>query len=145
MKIFVLINEQDTDAINQSTVDLFLDKEAARAEMHKQFEEAFQVWGLDIDHLCDEQECECGQDAAVIRDDIDSINWRIEEKELDVQVAIRVHGGLVQAVYANADMSPDVYDLDVSDYPDEDELESAQKREEGLNDLVKSPGWRSVW
>ena len=43
MKVFVLINEQDTDASNQSTVQLFLDKEAAQAEMRKQFTK---FWGL---------------------------------------------------------------------------------------------------
>lgn len=145
MKVFVLINEQNTDASNQSTVDLFLDKEAARAEMRKQFEEALPAWNLDLDNLRDEQECECGEDTAVIRDDPDSTNWRIEEKELDVQVAIRVHGGLVQAIYANADVYPDVYDLDVSNYPDEGEEDEAAQKEAELDELVKSPGWRSVW
>lgn len=145
MKVFVLINEQDTDASNQSTVDLFLDKDAARTEMRKQFEDALPAWNLNPDNLCDEQECECGEDTAVIRDDPDSTNWRIEEKELDVQVAIRVHGGLVQEVSANADVGVDVYDLDIFDFPDEGEVEEVEERKEELDKLVKSPGWRSVW
>lgn len=130
MKVFVLINEQDTDASNQSTVQLFLDKEAARAEMRKQFKAELPSW--------DDQECECGEDTAVIRNDPDSTNWRIEEKELDVQVAVRVAGGLVQ-------VGVDVYDLDVSDFPDEGEQEAADQKEAELDELVKSPGWRAVW
>ena len=67
MKVFVLINEQDTDASNQSTVQLFLDKEAARAEMRKQFKAELPSWNVDAENLTDDQECECGEDTAVIR------------------------------------------------------------------------------
>ena len=136
MKVFVLINEQDTDASNQSTVQLFLDKEAARAEMRKQFKAELPSWNVDAENLTDDQECECGEDTAVIRNDPDSTNWRIEEKELDVQVAVRVAGGLVQEVHSNAD---------VSDFPDEGEQEAVDQKEAELEELVKSPGWRAVW
>ena len=95
MKVFVLINEQDTDASNQSTVQLFLNKEAAQAEMRKQFKAELPSWNVDAENLTDDQECECGEDTAVIRNDPDSTNWRIEEQELDVQVAVRVAGALV--------------------------------------------------
>lgn len=145
MKVFVLINEQDTDASNQSTVQLFLDKEAARAEMRKQFKAELPSWNVDAENLTDDQECECGEDTAVIRNDPDSTNWRIEEKELDVQVAVRVAGGLVQEVHSNADVGVDVYDLDVSDFPDKGEQEAADQKEAELDELVKSPGWRVVW
>lgn len=145
MKVFVLINEQDTDASNQSTVQLFLDKEAARAEMRKQFKTELPFWNVDAENLTDDQECECGEDTAVIRNDPDSTNWRIEEKELDVQVAVRVAGGLVQEVHSNADVGVDVYDLDVSDFPDEGEQEAVDQKEAELGELVKSPGWRAVW
>lgn len=145
MKVFVLINEQDTDACNQSTVDLFLDKEVARAEMRRQFEEELPAWGLDLDNLRDEQECECGKDSAVIRNDPDSTSWRIEEKELDVQVAICVKGGLVESVYSNAGIDADVYDLDVSDYPDEGEQDEADLREAEMNERISAPGWSAIW
>lgn len=102
-------------------------------------------WNVDAENLTDDQECECGEDTAVIRNDPDSTNWRIEEKELDVQVAVRVAGGLVQEVYSNADVGVDVYDLDVSDFPDEGEQEAADQKEAELDELVKSPGWRAVW
>lgn len=145
MKVFVLINEQDTDASNQSTVQLFLNKEAAQAEMRKQFKAELPSWNVDAENLTDDQECECGEDAAVIRNDPDSTNWRIEEQELDVQVAVRVKGGLVQSAYSNADVDVDVYDLDTSDWSDEEEQWEADQKEAELDELVKSPGWRAVW
>ena len=86
MKVFVLINEQDTDASNQSTVQLFLNKEAAQAEMRKQFKAELPFWNVDAENLTDDQECECGEDASVIRNGPDSTNWRIEEQELDVHI-----------------------------------------------------------
>lgn len=145
MKVFVLINEQDTDASNQSTVQLFLNKEAAQAEMRKQFKAELPSWNVDAENLTDDQECECGEDTAVIRNDPDSTNWRIEEQELDVQVAVRVKGGLVQSAYSNADVGVDVYDLDTSDWSDEEEQWEADQKEAELDELVKSPDWRTVW
>ena len=50
-----------------------------------------------------------------------------------------------EEVYANANMDVDVYDLDVSDFPDEGEQEAADQKEAELDELVKSPGWRAVW
>lgn len=66
-------------------------------------------------------------------------------KEAAPKVAVEVKGGLVQNVYANADVSVEVYDLDVSDFPDEGEQKEADDKEAELEDLVKSPGWRNVW
>ena len=84
MIIFVLINEQDTDASNQTAVSLFLNKDAARAEMRKRYKEALPDWHIDTDNMTDYQECECGEESAVIRSDPNSTNWRIEEHELDI-------------------------------------------------------------
>ena len=66
-------------------------------------------------------------------------------KEVVPKVAVRVKGGLVQSVYANTDMNVEVYDLDVSNFPDEGEEDEADKREAELEKLVVSPGWRDVW
>lgn len=40
---------------------------------------------------------------------------------------------------------PDVYDLDVSDYPDAGEQVEADDKEAELNKRIVQPGWRSVW
>ena len=64
---------------------------------------------------------------------------------MDVQMAVEVKGGLVQNIYANADVYADVYDLDVSSFPDDGEEDEADRKEAELNELVNSPGWRNVW
>ena len=42
-------------------------------------------------------------------------------------------------------MSPDVYDFDVSDFPDEGEQEAADAKEKELEQLTERHGWRVVW
>ena len=49
------------------------------------------------------------------------------------------------SIYANADVSPDVYDLDVSAYPDEGEQEAADAKANELKTRVNQHSWRSVW
>jgi len=101
--------------------------------------------GDDESILTEEHDAYCNDEKAVIRDDPDIVTWRIEESSLDVELAIRVKGGLVQAVYANADIYPEVYDLDVSDFPDDGEAEEAADREAELVRVFTQPGWRVVW
>lgn len=145
MKIYLMIHEQDTDAAWGCYVKPFTDKQAAMDAMRSDWQETSKCWEYDSKEHNDEDECECNNDTAVIRDGDDVENWRIEEHELDVQVAVEVKGGLVQNIYANADVHADVYDLDVSDFPDVGEEAEADRKEAELNDLVKSPGWHNVW
>lgn len=62
-----------------------------------------------------------------------------------MKIIIEVKGGLVQAVYANGDVDIEVVDLDVSDFPDEGEQESADRRREEMETIVKQKGWKNVW
>lgn len=82
---------------------------------------------------------------ASIRDGSDVEVWRIEEKELDVNIAVKVHGGMVQEVYSDADVGVEVYDLDSSDFPEESELTETEQRERELDEQIAQPGWRAVW
>ena len=145
MKIYLLVHEQDTDAAWGCDVKTFLDKQAAQDAMHKSWEESVKSWEYDSHEHHDEDEATCNEANAVLREDGDVESWRIEEQELDVRVAVRVKGGLVEDISANTDVYPDVYDLDVSDFPDEGEEDEADRKEEELEELIKSPGWRSVW
>lgn len=145
MKIFLLIHEQDTDAAWGCDAKPFTDKQVAQDAMHKDWEASVKAWEYDSHEHHDEDEATCGEAEAVIREGSDYESWRIEEQELDVQMAVRVKGGLVQEIHANADVSADVYDLDVSDFPEEGEQDEADKKEAELEALVKSPGWRAVW
>ena len=145
MKIYLVIDEQDTDAAWGCNVTPFLNRDAAVEHMKKDYEEALGRWEFDISECSDEHYASGNENGATIRDGSDVEHWRIEEHDLSVELAVEVKGGLVQNVYANADVSVDVYDLDVSDFPDEGEQEEADNKEVELEELVKSPGWRNVW
>ena len=133
MKIYLLIHEQDTDAAWGCNVQPFTDKQAAQDAMRKD-------WEYNSHEHGDEDEAACGEVEAVLREGDDTEHWRIEEHELDVQVAVDVHEGMVQAVHANADVGVGVYDRDITD--DMDALEAVEKE---LDERVSASGWRAVW
>lgn len=146
MKIYILIHVQDTDDVCDANPTVFKSKEAAYAVMKTEWENAIKNWNFDTSEpATDEHECDCDETSAVIHEGMNAEFWRIEEQELDVQVAVEVEGGLVQNIYANADVYPDVYDLDVSSYPEEGEEDEADQKRAELEELVNTPGWRSVW
>lgn len=145
MKIYILLYEQDTDYGCGAEVSAFIRKEDAQAAMRAGWESSVESWEYNAKEHKDEDECYCEEESAVIRDGMDSVRWHIEEQKLDVQVAVHVQGGLVQDVHANADVSVNVYGLDVSDFPNECEQDKADKKEAELEELVKAPGWRAVW
>lgn len=146
MKIYILINSQDTDGALGTNVAPFTDQAAAQAALRQVWEEALVSWDFDTSEpTTDDHYCECGENTAIIRDGDDVETWRIETHEVSVSVAVEVEGGLVQNVYANADVSVEVYDLDVSDFPDEGEPEAADAKKKELEELIKSPGWECVW
>lgn len=145
MKIFLLIHEQDTDAAWGCDAKPFTDKQAAQDAMHKDWKASVKAWEYESHEHRDEDGATCGEAEAVIRENSEVESWRIEEQELDVQVAVRVEGGLVEEVCANADVDVEVYDLDMSDFPDKEEQDEVDSKKADLESLVKTPGWRSVW
>lgn len=146
MKIYVLIHEQDTESAWGSHVSLFLNRDLAEASMRKCWEDALKSWEFGLDKEMYDDHCwEYNHDNAAVLDGTDIERWRIEEQDLAVGVAVKVHGGLVQSVIANADVDLDVYDLDVSDFPDEGEEDEADERRRVFEELASRPDWRSVW
>lgn len=145
MKIYNLIHEQDTDAAWGCDVQTFTDKQAAQDALRRDWKEAVESCGYDSHEHYNDDEAVCNENDAVLREHDEVEFWRIEEQELDVRLAVRVKGGLVEEVHANAAVSVDVYDLDVSDFPDDGEQDEADRKEAELEALVKSPGWRAVW
>ena len=146
MKIYVLIHEQDTESAWGSHVSLFLNRDLAEASMRKCWEDALKSWEFDLDKEMYDDHCwEYNHDNAAVLDGTDIERWRIEEQDLAVGVAVKVHGGLVQSVISNADVDLDVYDLDVSDFPDEGEEDEADERRRVFEELASRPDWRSVW
>lgn len=145
MKIYNLIHELDTSDEWSCNVKPFLAKLSAQKTMREDWQETARNWEYDSKEHGDDDECECGEETAVIRDGENFVHWRIEEHDLGVQVAIRVKGGLVTDIFANADLEADVYDLDVSDFPDAGEEAEADKRKSKIEKLSKTPGWRAIW
>lgn len=76
---------------------------------------------------------------------IENLRSQMESPVERLSVAVEVKGGLVQAAYANGDISVDVYDLDVSDFPDVGEQEAVDLRELDLKKLVSNPEWHTVY
>ena len=145
MNIYLLICEQDTDCAWGADVKVFSAKGLAQAEMKKAFEKALKDWEFDTANQDADYSCDISDDTASIRDGQDVIVWHIEEKSLDIGAAVEVKGGMVRSVYANADISVTVCDLDVSEYPDVGEQAEADRRERELRELVGKDGWRAVW
>lgn len=147
MKIYLLIHVVDGDSWGVDT-DAFLSKEEAQKSMRNFWQTALKEWGIDAEsEQNDEQSWECSDVSASISDyrKNEFEHWEIHEKNMDVQVAIKVHEGMVQSVISNAGVDVDVYDLDVSDYPDEGEQDEADKLEKEFNELSNQPGWGDVW
>ena len=61
------------------------------------------------------------------------------------KIIVEVFGGMVKNVYANDDVEVEVFDLDISDFPDEGECETVDQRKAEMNKTLCGCGWRRVW
>ena len=145
MKLNILIHEQDTDSAWGSSAKPFIDRAAAQDAMRHDYEDTIKTWGFDETSQTEEHKAYCHDGEALVRDDTDIETWRIEEHDLQVELAVEVKGGLVQAIYANADIFPEVFDLDVSDFVEDSEVEEADIKAAELEKLKQQPGWRAVY
>lgn len=126
----------------------FLTKEKAQEVMQEQYRAALESWGInDLTEPSEDFHWTCDENQAEISDDCkcEYEQWQIQEKELDVKAAVEVRGGLVQSVIANAGIDVDVYDLDVSDFPDDGEVDEADRKGREFTELSNRPDWGSVW
>lgn len=63
-----------------------------------------------------------------------------------LQIVIEVEGGMVQNVYAdNTDVDVKVIDLDMSDYPDDNEIEEKEENAKELEEIRKSGDFQRVY
>ena len=93
MKIYLLIHVVDGDSWGVDT-DAFLSKEEAQKSMRNFWQAALKEWGIDAEsEQNDEQSWECSDVSASISDYCKNEfeHWEIHEKNMDVQVAIKVH------------------------------------------------------
>lgn len=145
MKLYLLIHEQDMDSAWGTDVTAYTELCAAQKAMRQAYRESIKVWAFNETVQTEEHECSFLDKRAIIRDNTETESWRIEEQEVNIQVAVEVAGGIVQSVYSTADVSVEVYDLDVSDFPDEAEQNEAHSKAAALEELKNNPIWRSVW
>ena len=148
MKVYMLVHKQDTSSMWYADADIFLTKEKAQEVMQEQYRAALESWGInDLTEPSEDFHWTCDENQAEISDDCkcEYEQWQIQEKELDVKAAVEVRGGLVQSVIANAGIDVDVYDLDVSDFPDDGEVDEADRKGREFTELSNRPDWGSVW
>lgn len=148
MKVYMLVHKQDTSSMWDADADIFLTKEKAQEVMQEQYRAALESWGInDLTEPSEDFHWTCDENQAEISDDCkcEYEQWQIQEKELDVRAAVEVRGGLVQSVIANAGIDVDVYDLDVSDFPDDGEVDEADRKGREFTELSNRPDWGSVW
>ena len=148
MKVYMLVYKQDASSAWDADADIFLTKEKAQEAMQEQYRTSLESWGInDGMEQSDDFHWSCDENQAEISDDCkcEYEQWQIQEKELDVKAAVEVRGGLVQSVIANAGIDVDVYDLDVSDFPDEGEVDEADRKEREFTELSNRPDWGRVW
>jgi len=131
MKLYILVHETNTENACGAVVTPFTDLEIAKATMRQEWVATICNWSYDSCESCD--------NSAVIRKDINTETWRIEERELPIEIAVDVHDGRVESVYANADVSVEVYDRDIES---NDELLHAV--EEELQSHIDSSDWRTI-
>ena len=148
MKVYMLVYKQDASSAWDADADIFLTKEKAQEAMQEQYRTSLESWGInDLTEPSEDFHWTCDENQAEISDDCkcEYEQWQIQEKELDVKAAVEVRGGLVQSVIANAGIDVDVYDLDVSDFPDDGEVDEADRKGREFTELSNRPDWGSVW
>ena len=147
MELYMLIHVQDVNICDADTTP-FLDKKRAQEAMRNNWKATLSAWGInESDPQTDERSWECGEDTASIRDDFryQFEHWKIEECKIPAKIAILVHNGMVKDVIGNAGVSVEVYDIDVSEFPDPGEAEEADQKAREFEALRKNPDWFDVW
>ena len=145
MKIYCLLSTESGPLKNSATVDPFLHHEEAQSAMKAAYERKLTALPFDVSLQADWHRCSCEKNPASIIDGAGSYTWCVQERELDVQVAVEVQGGLVQNIYANTDVDAQVYDLDLTDIQEEGSLTEGELRQAALTEVTSAPGWRHIW
>lgn len=144
MKLYCLFSTENGPTKNTAAVGLFLDHDVALAEMKTAYGRKLASLPFDVSLQVDWHRCSCEKDLASIIDGMSTYTWCVQEHELDVQVAVEVQGGMVQNVYANADVCAEVYDLDLTDIQEEGGPSEGELRQAALAEAISAPGWRIV-
>ena len=144
MKIYCLLFIENSHAGHLFAVDPFLNHESALAAMRADYERKLAALPFDVSLQTEWHRCSCEKNLASIIDGTGTYIWCVQERELDVQVAVEVQGGLVQNIYANAGICAEVYDLDLTDIQEGGGPSEGELRQAALAEAIRAPGWRIV-
>ena len=134
MKIYILIYEEDSDNRCGADVLHYTTEEAAVEAMREKYRASLEKLDHNVDEQTEDYNCSCKKYSANIVEAEDGYYWRVEAREIELPVP-----------HVAVEVSVDVYDLDVSDYPDNGEEDEAQGRKEQLREFRAAPGVREVW
>ena len=146
MKIYVVVHENAEEPSKGGEIKLAPTQAAARETMCMDVAKILPDYNIDdTDVAFDDQFWGGSNKRKLTWNGKVRETWRIEEHQLDVSAAIKVKGGMVQAVAANAGIDVEVYDLDVSSYPEGGEEDEADRKAREFAELLGRPDWRCVW
>ena len=145
MKIFCLIFADTAEGSCNVTAEPFLDHDSAIASMTGQYEKMLESLCMEENSNSSVRYCNREQASARIVDGPSIYIWSIKELEQDIRVAVEVADGLVQNIYANTDVSAKVYDLDLTDVPEEGGPIEGELRQAALAEEIGAPEWRTIW
>ena len=142
MKVYILIHEQDTDAAWGCSAELFLNRQKAQDTMQESWNDTLKQWEFNTLEQTEKHTSLFTAETALVRDVGNIEQWRIEEKELDVQVVIESFDGMIQSIYANADLAAKVYYMDPLVFATESERKELQQHTVHLVEIDNSPDWQ---
>ena len=150
MKIYTLLYKENSDCCDKAEIVYCgASHETASELLRDKYEKSLAALHHDAERDEDGYSCSLSPDCASIVEGMDSYVWEIKEHNVElpaVSVAIEVSGGMVQDVYSDGErVCVDVYDLDVSDFPDDGEEEASEQREDELEKIKNNPDWSHIW
>lgn len=145
MKIYCLLSTDTFGDNCNVTAKLFLDRDSAIDAMAGQYERMLESLCMEEDSNSSDHYCNREQASARIVDDTSIYTWGVKELEQDIRIAVEVKDGLVQNIYANADVSAEVYDLDLTDVEEDSAPSEGELRQAALAEEISAPGWHTVW
>ena len=141
---------------HEVTFKPFLSEAAARGNLRESWEKAAKEYRSRTGHSLPETECYCGERSAIL---IcrglkpmpsgavyieNAYVWQIKKDEIPVQVAIQVNDGMVEAVYANANLEVETFDLDSTEFSEEMGEPMCDYTKRKLEKMTRQPDWKKI-
>lgn len=117
MKLYIVVHENASGPKDSVDTKLYLTEDAAEEGIYQEWTALMTEMGILDDYFSfDGLRNDCKSMKKITWNGKVVHRWEINEQNLDIEAIIKVKGGMVQSVIANADVSVEVYDLDVSSY-----------------------------